>query len=173
MRRDIVAAIGRVESGSQIRSSRLTAALGTSTHSTPAPAHRTFSVCSAEKPAVPKNSTPGQIQRQALECDRRRVTRSRRTPGRWTRPVRRVAVITATDGCSHRVVNVRGVAVAAVDGTGRGYSSRHLCVTPSVEEISYCGSRQKFKALGPQSPSLQGGIRPCTSMTYPAAVNST
>ena len=62
----MVAAIGRVESGSQIRSSRLTAVLGTMTHSTPAPAHRTFSVCSAEKPAVPKNSMSGQVQRQSL-----------------------------------------------------------------------------------------------------------
>ena len=54
----MVAAIGRAESGSQIFISRLTALLGTSTHSTPAPAQRTFSVCNAEKPAVPKKSTP-------------------------------------------------------------------------------------------------------------------
>jgi hypothetical protein len=50
----MVAATGRVESGSQIFITRLTALLGTRTHSTPAPAHRTFSVCNAEKPAVAK-----------------------------------------------------------------------------------------------------------------------
>src|SRR4029078_10584085 len=68
-----------------------------------------------------------------------------------------------------------GFALCAVDVTRRSDSSRHLCVTPSVEEISDCGSRQKFKALDPKSPSVQADSKlgACTSMTYPAAWNST
>ena len=50
--------IGNAESGSQMRSRRVTAALGTNAQSTFSPAQRTLTVCSAEKPAVPKNSTP-------------------------------------------------------------------------------------------------------------------
>ena len=53
-----VSQIGRAESGSQIRSRRVTAALGASAHSIFSAAQRTFRVCRAEKPAVPKKSTP-------------------------------------------------------------------------------------------------------------------
>ena len=54
----MVGQIGNAESGSQMRSRRVTAALGTNAQSTFSAAHRTLTVCSAEKPAVPKNSTP-------------------------------------------------------------------------------------------------------------------
>jgi len=54
----MVLAMGSVESGLQICTSRRTALLGTKTHCTPALAQRTFSVWSAENPAVAKNSMP-------------------------------------------------------------------------------------------------------------------
>ena len=44
--------------GSQIRSSRETAAPGISIHPIPTCAHRTETLCSAEKPSVPKNFRP-------------------------------------------------------------------------------------------------------------------
>ena len=151
----IVAAIGRAESGSQIRISRLTALLGTSTHSTPAPAQRTFSVCSAEKPAVPKKSTP--VRSSARRS--RALGIAQRVVDEFL-GVGRVQITVCGDHRDRRVQPPRrercGVALRAVDGTRCSDSSTHLCVTPSVEEISDCGSRQKFKALGTQSPSVQG-----------------
>jgi hypothetical protein len=54
----IVGATGSVASGSQMSSSLVTGLLGIIAQSAPISAHRTLRVCSAEKPAVPKNSRP-------------------------------------------------------------------------------------------------------------------
>ena len=60
--------IGSAESGSQIRSSRLTAVLGTSAQRMSSPTHCTLSVCSAENPAVAKKVNPERSMTSRSVC---------------------------------------------------------------------------------------------------------
>src|SRR6476659_4106885 len=143
----MVGCTGSADSGSQMCSSRFTAGLGTSVHSMPSAAQRTFNECSAEKPDVPKKSTP---VRSSTNCVMRPewLAAYEKNSSALAASSSPCAVTIAVDDGSQRVAKcavgfdeVFGMVISEID-----------IVTPSVEiGIRTVGSRQYV--MGPASQS--------------------
>jgi hypothetical protein len=102
-----------VRSGSQIRSTRATGSLADTVHRIPAAAQPTLTMCSAEKPAVPKNCKRAQVDVQRPAGAQVRGDESAELFG-----VRRVQV--AGEGDRHMVVVPRHHSASESRGNGFG-----------------------------------------------------